>query len=71
MGNDIYTLNREEGMSWAAPYIAGLAALALQCNPNISPDKMRELMIDTVTVTSAGPVLNPMAFIERIRKTIQ
>ena len=66
-GNAVYTFDREGGMSWAAPYIAGLAALAFQVNPEITPNKIKELLIETVTRTSAGPIVNPTGFIERIK----
>jgi subtilisin family serine protease len=67
-GIDVYTYEREGGMSWATPYIAGLAALAFQINPYITPDKIKELLIKTVTKTSAGPIINPIDFIESVKK---
>jgi len=39
-GPDVYTYWREGGMSWAAPYLGGLAALAFQVNPDIAPAKI-------------------------------
>lgn len=67
-GNKVYYYEREGGRSWAAPYIAGLAALAFQINPKITTDKIKELLIKTVTKTSAGPIINPIAFIESVKK---
>jgi len=67
-GIDVYTYDREGGRSWAAPYIAGLAALAFQVNPEITPAEIKALLIKTVTNTSAGPIINPTAFIETVKK---
>lgn len=69
-GINVYTFEREGGRSWAAPYLAGLAALAFQVNPGITPAKIKELLVKTATKTKAGPIINPKAFIERV-KTLQ
>jgi len=67
-GNDVYTYEREGGMSWAAPYIAGLAALAFQVNPDLKPEIIVEKLQKTSTPTQAGPVVNPQKFIDSIKK---
>ncbi len=69
-GVNVYTYEREGGRSWAAPYIAGLAALAFQVNPQITPEKIKELLIQTAVRTSAGPVINPAGFINRVKGEI-
>lgn len=66
-GNEVYTFDRTGGMSWGAPYIAGLAALAYQVNPAINPDMIIQTMIETATQTDAGPIVNPKAFIEKLK----
>ena len=68
-GVDVYTYYREGGMSWAAPYIAGLAALAFQVNPDVQPETILEQLVKTATHTKAGPVVNPPGFIEAIKNT--
>ncbi|MBN2000575.1 S8/S53 family peptidase [candidate division KSB1 bacterium] len=68
MGVDVYVFDREGGRSWAAPYIAGLAALAFQVNPNTAPLKIKKLLIKTAAKTLAGPVINPTEFIESVKK---
>lgn len=68
-GTNVYTYDRQGGMSWAAPYIAGLAALAFQVNPDIQPETILEQLVKTATRTKAGPVVNPPGFIEAIKKT--
>jgi len=66
-GINVYKYERGGGMSWAAPYIAGLAALAFQVNPDVQPQTIVEQLVKTATHTKAGPVVNPRGFIESIR----
>ncbi len=67
-GPEVYTYWTEGGMSWAAPYLAGLAALAYQVNPEIEPDQIIRLWRQTATKTQAGLIINPAGFIEEIKK---
>lgn len=66
-GTNVYKYERDGGMSWAAPYIAGLAALAFQVNPDVQPDTIVEQLVKTATHTKVGPVVNPRGFIGSIR----
>jgi serine protease AprX len=66
-GNNVYTYWVEGGMSWAVPYLAGLAALAFQVDPEIPPAQIVELWTTTATNTPAGPVVNPPKFLEAVR----
>jgi subtilisin family serine protease len=68
-GSKVYTYDRTGGMSWAVPYLAGLAVLAYQVNPEIEPKEIVELWLKTATRTDAGPVINPIGFIEAVRET--
>jgi subtilisin family serine protease len=67
-GKDVYTFDTYGGNSWAAPYLAGLAALAFQVHPGISPDEIVELWKETATRTKLGPVVNPRGFIEAVKR---
>ena len=67
-GPDVYTFDRTGGMSWAAPYMAGLAALAYQVKPEIDPKTIVDLWLKTATRTDVGPIVNPVGFIEAVRK---
>lgn len=67
-GPDVYTFDRTGGMSWAAPYLAGLAALAYQVDPGIEPKTIVDLWLKTATKTDVGPVVNPAGFIEAVRE---
>ena len=66
-GPDVYTYDRDGGMSWAAPYLAGLAALAFQVKPDITPARIRQLLVETATPTDVGPVVSPSDFIARVK----
>jgi hypothetical protein len=63
-GPHSYTYGRFGGLSNTAPYLAGVAALAWQVNPDISPSEMIALWKRTAVVTSVGPVINPVAVVE-------
>ncbi len=67
-GANVYTYERDGGMSWAAPYIAGLAALAFQVNPDLQPQTIVEQLVKTATRTEAGPIVNPRGFIESVKR---
>jgi hypothetical protein len=67
LGQDVYTFDKKGGMSWGAPYIAGLAVLAYQVNPDIRPSEIIRLLIESVKKTEAGPVVDPKGFIEKVR----
>jgi serine protease AprX len=66
-GPNVYTYWVEGGMSWTVPYLAGLAALAFQIDPEIPPAQIVEFWTSTATRTSAGPVVNPPRFISAVR----
>ncbi len=70
-GTDVYTYWKDGGMSWAVPYLAGLAVLAYQVNPEIEPQKIVELWLKTASRTDAGPIVNPIGFIEAVREEKQ
>ncbi len=66
-GRDVYTYWVEGGLSWAVPYLAGLAALAFQVDPEIPPAQIVQLGISTATPTATGLIVNPPKFIEAVR----
>ncbi len=70
-GTEVYTYWTDGGMSWATPYLAGLAALAFQVNPEIQPEKIVQLWLETAVKTDVGPVVNPTGFIEAVKKLKQ
>jgi len=66
-GADVFTYWTEPGMSWATPYLAGLAALAWQVDPQIAPNRIFELWRQTAAKTEAGTVVNPPGFMGRVK----
>jgi hypothetical protein len=55
-GNYVYMYDRKGGMSWGAPYIAGLAALAHQVDPEINSKNIIKYLIQTATQTESGRI---------------
>jgi hypothetical protein len=66
-GPEVYTYWTGAGMSWAAPYLAGLAALAYQVDPEIEPKKIVELWMQTAVQTDEGLIVSPTVFIECVQ----
>lgn len=64
---DSYIFDRYGGMSWAAPYISAVAALGLQINPDLTPDQIRNLLVETAEQTTVGKIINPVGFIKKIK----
>ncbi|MGE3311531.1 MAG: S8 family serine peptidase [Limisphaerales bacterium] len=59
------------GSSWSMPYAAGVAALAWQIRPDLSPQQMREALRTTSCRLPAGElIINPPALIDHIRRTV-
>ncbi|MCU0914185.1 MAG: S8 family serine peptidase [Planctomycetes bacterium] len=56
------------GMSWSAPYLAGLAALAFQVEPGLDPDELVSLLTATATAVDIGRIVNPREFIAAVRE---
>ncbi len=63
-----YVFWRQGGMSWTVPYLAGLAALAYQVDPELKPKSIQALWKETASKTSQGLVVNPPAFIAAVQK---
>lgn len=67
-GPDLYTYWAEGGLSWTVPYLAGLAAMGYQVNPDLQPQQAVDLLLQTATATDIGPVVNPRGFIDAVRR---
>ncbi|MBI5883324.1 MAG: hypothetical protein HZB91_09505 [Elusimicrobia bacterium] len=70
-GPEVYQSDRDAGLSWSAPYLAGLAALAFQACPGITPEKIALLLKETATPMPFGRVVAPRALIERCRAPLR
>ena len=76
-GKSEYVFYREGGLSWAVPYIAGVYALAVDADPNITPSKFWEYSLDTGKTIkfwhdgktySLGRIMDPYALIKKLLK---
>ena len=67
-GQTEYVFYREGGWSWVAPYIAGLYALAAECDPAVTPKRFWKAVLDHGRWTSYqgqpfGPIIDPVAVV--------
>lgn len=76
-GNKDYVFYSTGGMSWTAPYLAGVYALACQIDPKITSEKFWSTALQTGKTTqvehngkqiSFGVILNPQALIAALQK---
>jgi beta-lactamase regulating signal transducer with metallopeptidase domain len=65
---DAYTFWTRSGLSWGAPYYAGVVALGIQVNPNLRPDQIDKLLYDSGWDFQRGKLINPVGFVEAARK---
>jgi hypothetical protein len=56
------------GLSWSIPYCAGVLALGWQLRPDISPERMRELLFKSAYIKKDGTkIINPGRFIQFVK----
>ena len=79
-GSDEYVFYRIGGFSWAIPYIAGGYALAVQVEPEITPERFWDLAIKTGRTIelerkgerrSLGPIIDPVRLISRVSRELK
>lgn len=59
-----YIYKEKGGFSWAIPYLAGIAALAIEKQPNLTQTKFLQLVMNTATKSNKGfNVINPKGII--------
>ena len=67
-GSDVYRAEVNGGLSWSAPYLAGLAALGYQVNPDLTPDEIVRYWKESATPAAfGGKIINPRGFIALAR----
>ncbi len=67
-GEDDYVFWSRGGLSWGAPYLAGVAALGLQVNPDLNPNEVLKYLKETGTPFKKGCIVNPPKYIEQVKK---
>lgn len=65
-GENDYTFWAQGGLSWGAPYLAGVIALGLQVNPNLKEEEIYKYLRETCTPFNGGCIINPKAFIHKV-----
>jgi len=71
-GSPSYVYWGQGGLSWAIPYAAGVLALGWQVNPNLSNDEIIQILFDTrARGSNESPIINPVAFIDAVKKTLK
>lgn len=71
-GAHSYLYTGQGGVSWSIPYAAGVLALGWQVNPDLDMDRIVEILFDTCSLSQDGStILNPPAFIDAVRDTLQ
>jgi hypothetical protein len=64
---DVYTFWTRSGLSWGAPYYAGVVALGIQVNPDLRPDQIDKLLYDSGWDFQRGRLINPVGFAKAAR----
>lgn len=68
VGEKEYQYNGKGGISWSVPYLAGVFALALQVNPDLTKKEILEKIKQTAIPNKEGlKVINPMGLIKLIK----
>ncbi|MEA5078817.1 MAG: S8 family serine peptidase, partial [Anaerolineaceae bacterium] len=66
-----YQYDGEGGLSWTLPYVTGVLAMGWQVNPNLSKDQMVGLLFDSAYKNQEGvKIINPVAFITKVKETV-
>lgn len=67
-GDKDYVFWGRGGLSWGAPYLAGVIALGLQVDDMLNEEEIFKLLKETGTPFNRGVIVNPTAFIGKIRE---
>jgi len=64
---DAYIFWSQGGYSWGAPYIAGVAALGVQVNPDLTEEQIDQLLYESGWDFLKGKLINPVGFVHAVR----
>ncbi|MFC1604953.1 hypothetical protein ACFL5F_08000 [Planctomycetota bacterium] len=77
---DEYVFYRQGSLSWSIPYIAGVYALAVQVEPDITPERFWDLAMKTSRTIelehkgerrSFGSIVDPVRLIRRVSRGLK
>jgi hypothetical protein len=63
---DAYIFWSQGGFSWGAPYIAGVAALGVQANPDLTAEQIDQLLYESGWDFLKGKLINPVGFVHAV-----
>lgn len=67
-GDEEYTFQSRGGLSWGAPYIAGVAALGLQIDPRLTEKQIERLLYESGSDFHKAKLIDPVGFIHAVQK---
>lgn len=71
-GSPSYQYTGQGGLSWGIPYAAGVLALGWQINPSLDNAQIVQILFDTCSIANDGSnIINPIAFIDAVKKTTE
>lgn len=69
-GSPSYQYTGQGGLSWGIPYAAGVLALGWQVNPTLDNTQIVQILLETCTIANdESNIINPIAFIDAVKKT--
>lgn len=68
MSQEGYLFWSQGGFSWGAPFIAGVVALGLQVNPDLTEEQIEQLLYTSGWDFYRGKLINPHGFVQAVEK---
>lgn len=70
-GSFTYQYTGQGGLSWSVPYLAGVLAMGWQINPTLTSSQLLDILFNSAYISdTSAKIINPLAFIERVKLTI-
>lgn len=54
------------GLSWTMPYVLGLYAIAIEIDPTLTQNQLRQLIVGTAYDNNGMPLVNPVGFVSTV-----
>ena len=58
------------GLSWTMPYVLGLYAIAIEIDPSLTQDQLRELIVSSAYDYNGMPIINPVGFVAAVLERV-
>lgn len=69
-GDAKYTYWSSGGLSWTMPYVLGLYGIAVEIDPTLTQDALRQLIVDTAYDQNGMRIVNPVGFVAEVLKGV-